>query len=74
MRSPTPGRAAGDIDAVIVSCANLQRPYPAIAIEVQNALGIEGFAFDMNVGWHVGNLFALTIASDMMPRGERKPS
>ena len=28
-----------DIDAVIVSTANLQRAYPAIAIEVQNELG-----------------------------------
>ena len=38
-----------DVDAVIVACSNLQRPYPAIAIEVQEALGIEGFAYDMNV-------------------------
>mgnify|MGYP001187321891 FL=1 len=39
-----------DIDAVIVSTANLQRAYPAIAIEVQNELGIEGYAYDMMVG------------------------
>ena len=38
-----------DIDAVICACANLQRAYPAIAIEVQNLLGIEGYAYDMNV-------------------------
>ena len=62
------GRTAGDIDAVIVSCANLQRPYPAVAIEVQNALGIEGFAFDMNVGC-TSATFALTIASDMIAQG-----
>ncbi len=43
------GRAASDVDAVIVACSNLQRPYPAVAIEVQQALGIEGFAYDMNV-------------------------
>ena len=43
------GRTAADIDGVIVACSNLQRPYPAIAIEVQEALGIEGFGFDMNV-------------------------
>jgi beta-ketodecanoyl-[acyl-carrier-protein] synthase len=43
------GREAADIDAVIVACSNLQRPYPAIAIEIQNALGIQGYAFDMNV-------------------------
>ncbi|MDD0972797.1 beta-ketoacyl-ACP synthase III [Pseudomonas fontis] len=43
------GRTAADVDAVIVACSNLQRPYPAIAIEVQMALGINGFGFDMNV-------------------------
>jgi beta-ketodecanoyl-[acyl-carrier-protein] synthase len=43
------GKTAADIDAVIVACSNLQRPYPAIAIEVQQALGINGFGFDMNV-------------------------
>ena len=42
-------RSAADIDAVIVACSNLQRPYPAVSVEVQSALGIEGFAFDMNV-------------------------
>ena len=40
---------ANEIDAVIVSCAYTQRAYPAIAIEVQEALNIEGFGFDMLV-------------------------
>jgi beta-ketodecanoyl-[acyl-carrier-protein] synthase len=43
------GKTAADIDGVIVACSNLQRAYPAIAIEVQAALGIKGFGFDMNV-------------------------
>lgn len=43
------GKTAADIDAVIVACSNLQRPYPAVAVEVQMALGINGFAYDMNV-------------------------
>lgn len=43
------GRTAQDIDMVLVACSNLQRPYPALSIEVQQALGITGFAFDMNV-------------------------
>ncbi|MFZ8198488.1 beta-ketoacyl-ACP synthase III [Alteromonas portus] len=41
--------SASEIDAVIVSCAYTQRAYPAIAIEVQEALNIEGFGFDMLV-------------------------
>ncbi|MBE0487123.1 beta-ketoacyl-ACP synthase III [Marinobacter sp.] len=43
------GKTAADVDAVIVACSNLQRAYPAIAIEVQEAMGIDGFAYDMNV-------------------------
>lgn len=41
--------AAADIDGVICAASNMQRAYPAMAVEVQAALGIEGFAFDMNV-------------------------
>ncbi|MFZ5699273.1 MAG: beta-ketoacyl-ACP synthase III [Pseudomonadota bacterium] len=43
------GLAGSDIDAVIVACSNMQRPYPAMAIEVQAAIGARGFAYDMNV-------------------------
>jgi len=43
------GRKAQDVDAVIVACSNMQRAYPAIAVEVQGALGIDGYGFDMNV-------------------------
>ncbi|MBY0396775.1 MAG: beta-ketoacyl-ACP synthase III [Thermoleophilia bacterium] len=43
------GIAGADLDAIVVGCSNLQRPYPAVAIEVQAALGAGGFAYDMNV-------------------------
>ena len=43
------GKTAADIDMVIAACSNMPRPYPALSIEVQQALGIQGFAFDMNV-------------------------
>jgi beta-ketodecanoyl-[acyl-carrier-protein] synthase len=43
------GRTAADIDMVICAASNMQRPYPAMAIEIQNALGAGGYAFDMNV-------------------------
>lgn len=42
-------KTVDDIDAVIIACSNLQRAYPAVAIEVQHYLGIDGFAYDMNV-------------------------
>ena len=41
--------SSADIDCVICAASNLQRGYPAIAVEVQDALGIDGFGFDMNV-------------------------
>ncbi|MEZ9237012.1 beta-ketoacyl-ACP synthase III [Shewanella sp. 10N.286.52.A9] len=40
---------AEDIDLVIVACAYTQRSYPAIAIEIQQAMGTKGFAYDMLV-------------------------
>ncbi|MDB5950806.1 MAG: beta-ketoacyl-ACP synthase [Massilia sp.] len=43
------GRTAADIDMVVVACSNMQRAYPAMAVEVQEALGIDGYGFDMNV-------------------------
>jgi len=33
------GRKAEDVGAVIVACSNLQRGYPAVAVEVQALLG-----------------------------------
>jgi beta-ketodecanoyl-[acyl-carrier-protein] synthase len=43
------GREPGDVDAVLVACSNLQRAYPAVAIEVQDALGAGGWGYDLNV-------------------------
>jgi len=43
------GKTPADVDMVVVACSNLQRAYPAVAVEVQTALGINGFAYDMNV-------------------------
>ena len=62
------GRTAADVDGVIVACSNLQRAYPAVAVEVQHALGIEGFAFDMNVACSSAT-FGLKVALDMIAGG-----
>jgi beta-ketodecanoyl-[acyl-carrier-protein] synthase len=56
------------IDAVIVACSNLERPYPAIAIEIQNALNINGFAFDMNVACSSAT-FGIQTIFDMIKSG-----
>ncbi|MEM9190745.1 MAG: beta-ketoacyl-ACP synthase III [Myxococcota bacterium] len=62
------GRSANDVDAVIVACSNLQRAYPAIAVEIQHALGIEGFGFDMNVACSSAT-FGVQAAADMISAG-----
>ncbi len=43
------GKTAADVDGVICASANMQRAYPAMAVEIQAALGVAGFGFDMNV-------------------------
>lgn len=42
-------REPAEVDAVIVGCSNLQRAYPAVAIEIQDVLGATGWGYDMNV-------------------------
>jgi beta-ketodecanoyl-[acyl-carrier-protein] synthase len=44
------GRAGEDIDLVVLGASNLQRLYPAIAIEVQDAIGAHGYGFDISLG------------------------
>ncbi|MFD2365178.1 beta-ketoacyl-ACP synthase III [Pseudoduganella sp. GCM10020061] len=57
------GRSAADIDMVLVACSNMQRAYPAMAVEVQQALGIDGFGFDMNVACSSATFGIQTAAS-----------
>ncbi|MDY6921752.1 MAG: beta-ketoacyl-ACP synthase III [Pseudomonadota bacterium] len=64
-------KTAADIDAVIVACSNMQRPYPAMAIEVQDALGIQGFGFDMNVACSSAT-FGLQTARDAVLSGSAR--
>jgi beta-ketodecanoyl-[acyl-carrier-protein] synthase len=65
------GKPVGEIGAVICAASNMQRPYPAMAIEVQQALGIEGFAFDMNVACSSAT-FGIKTAADFIASGSAK--
>ena len=62
------GRPASEIGAVSCAASNMQRPYPAMAIEIQNALGIPGFAFDMNVACSSAT-FGIKTAADFVTSG-----
>ena len=44
------GISSNEIDAVIVGTSHAPRNYPAVAIEIQNEMGINGYAYDMLVG------------------------
>lgn len=65
------GRDAGDVDAVLCACSNLQRAYPAIAVEIQDALGIDGFGFDMNVACSSAT-FGIQTAADFIRAGDAR--
>ncbi len=65
------GKPAAGIDAVICAASNLQRPYPAMAIEIQQALGIDGFGFDMNVACSSAT-FGIKTAADYIAAGDAR--
>jgi beta-ketodecanoyl-[acyl-carrier-protein] synthase len=65
------GKTPADIDGVIVACSNLQRAYPAVAIEVQAALGIDGFGYDMNVACSSAT-FGIQAATNAVQTGQAR--
>ena len=65
------GISTDDIDVVLVAASNMERAYPAMAIEVQAALGIKGFAFDMNVACSSAT-FGIQQAHDMVVAGSAR--
>jgi beta-ketodecanoyl-[acyl-carrier-protein] synthase len=62
------GKMPADIDAVIVAASNMQRAYPAMAVEIQAALDIQGYAFDMNVACSSAT-FGIQQARDAIATG-----
>ena len=65
------GRDAREVDLVICAASNHERAYPAVAIEIQQALGAGGFAFDMNVACSSAT-FGIQAAADMIRSGSVK--
>jgi beta-ketodecanoyl-[acyl-carrier-protein] synthase len=62
------GRTGEDIDLVVLGASNLQRLYPAISIEVQEAIGARGWALDMSLGCSAAT-GATIIASQAIQSG-----
>jgi len=65
------GRRPEDVDAVLCAASNMQRAYPAMAIEIQQALGVEGFGFDMNVACSSAT-FGIQTAADYVRAGNAR--
>lgn len=65
------GRQAAEVDLVIVACSNLQRAYPAIAIEIQQQLGCAGYGYDMNVACSAAT-FGIGAAADAIRAGNAR--
>ena len=66
------GRKPEDVDAILCACSNMQRAYPAIAVEMQAGLGIsDGFGFDMNVACSSAT-FGIQTAADYIRSGSAR--
>ncbi|MCO5163121.1 MAG: beta-ketoacyl-ACP synthase III [Mesorhizobium sp.] len=59
------------VDMVICAASHQQRPYPAVAVEIQKALGASGAAFDMSLGCSSAAA-GLHIASNLVRTGAQK--
>jgi beta-ketodecanoyl-[acyl-carrier-protein] synthase len=65
------GRTIADVDAVLVCASNMQRAYPAMAVELQHYLGIQGFGYDINVAC-ASAAFGVQAAVDTVRQGHAR--
>jgi beta-ketodecanoyl-[acyl-carrier-protein] synthase len=66
------GRTGADVDFVIVAASNLQRAYPAVAVEMQAHIGsTQGFGYDMNVAC-ASAAFGIQAAVDAVRMGNAR--
>ncbi len=62
------GVDAADVDLTLCAASNMERAYPAIAVEIQALIGAGGFAYDMNVACSSAT-FGIQTAADMIRAG-----
>ena len=65
------GRRPDEVDCVIVGASNIQRAYPAVAIELQHALGAGGWGYDMNVACSSAT-FSMQAGVDALRNGSAR--
>ena len=62
------GKKPEEIDLVIYGASTSERPWPAVAVEIQAALGCSGYAFDMTVACSTAT-FGISTAVDALLAG-----
>ena len=62
------GKTGAQVDGVLCAAANMQRAYPAMACEIQQAIGAGGYGFDMNVACSSAT-FAIEQAANAVRSG-----
>lgn len=65
------GRSADEVDLIICAASNFQRAYPSLAVELQDVIGANGYAYDMNVACSSAT-FAIINASNAIKAGNAK--
>jgi 3-oxoacyl-[acyl-carrier-protein] synthase-3 len=66
------GATAADVDAIIVATSTPDQAFPATAVRVQAALGMErGFGFDLSAAC-AGFVYALSVADGMIRSGQAR--
>jgi beta-ketodecanoyl-[acyl-carrier-protein] synthase len=65
------GKPRSKIDLVLCAASNMQRAYPAMAIEIQHALGLSGAACDINVACSSA-VFGIKAAEDAIRSGSAR--
>jgi len=65
------GRKPEEIDLVICGSSTSERPWPAVAVEIQNELGCGGYAFDMSVACSTAT-FGISTACDALLSGNAR--
>ncbi len=63
------GRQGKDVDLVVLGASNLQRLYPAISIEVLDAIGGSGYGVDIALGCSSATM-AMTMCSEAIQLGK----
>lgn len=65
------GKVGEDVDLVVCGASMMQRQYPAMAVEIQHAIGARGFGFDITLGCSSATM-AIQLAANAVRVGSAR--